>query len=488
MTDKPQFKIYFSDFFGVTPKKIEEYGAFNISLINDLPLFVDPFLLFNSENEEYRVQHDQLIKYMVFLKGKSKQNLPKGLVQAWYYFPEVKQNWLGFSKTGNNGRGLGQEFAVSLKNNLTSIFSDFGEEENSHTQLGKLTLIKNGVGKDQISDFTCNLIRGFLAKYTQDFAEKNIARSKLKVFNIPKARFNFQTETWASGKFLLPRYGNDFVLLTPIDILTKDEAWISHRGFIEDFSGIVESVSNEQLRVQISRYLADELPIDPTLAEREVAIEKAARRFPFLMDEYVRKKERDGSGARESSAEKVQAAQQIFVNSLYTLTRLLGGTKFYETKPNSREEGLRRISFLKHVIEKQDGYRLFYVKGKPVSRESDLQVMFKLTWFASEFSSDAEVNNGRGSADFQVSYGSADKTIIEFKLAKNSQLEKNLLHQSEIYSDAARATHPPIKAILFFNDRELVKTRSLLSKHGLDNCHDVVLIDARRQDSASKAG
>ena len=48
-----ELKIYFSDFFDVDEDIIESYGAVNISLINDMPLFVDPFLLFNSENPEY---------------------------------------------------------------------------------------------------------------------------------------------------------------------------------------------------------------------------------------------------------------------------------------------------------------------------------------------------------------------------------------------------------------------------------------------------
>lgn len=42
-----ELKIYFSDFFNVDEDIIESYGAVNISLINDMPLFVDPFLLFN---------------------------------------------------------------------------------------------------------------------------------------------------------------------------------------------------------------------------------------------------------------------------------------------------------------------------------------------------------------------------------------------------------------------------------------------------------
>ena len=47
-------KIYFSDVFGLQPDLLEDYGAFNIALINDLPLFVDPFLLYDSQNDTHR--------------------------------------------------------------------------------------------------------------------------------------------------------------------------------------------------------------------------------------------------------------------------------------------------------------------------------------------------------------------------------------------------------------------------------------------------
>ena len=56
--------IYFSDYFNVNKNTINEYGAINISLINDLPLFIDPFLLFNSEKEEYQLIHKDIINYI----------------------------------------------------------------------------------------------------------------------------------------------------------------------------------------------------------------------------------------------------------------------------------------------------------------------------------------------------------------------------------------------------------------------------------------
>ena len=61
-------KVLFSDFFRVDSDAVEQYGAFDISLLADLPLFVDPFLLFNSKKPEYRQLHDKIIRYLRFLR------------------------------------------------------------------------------------------------------------------------------------------------------------------------------------------------------------------------------------------------------------------------------------------------------------------------------------------------------------------------------------------------------------------------------------
>src|SRR4051812_12025793 len=100
--------IYFSDIFSIQPEVLEEYGAFNISLVNDLPLFIDPFLLFQSEDPDHRVLHDAILTYLRFLKATSAAGpIDDGLLKAWFCFKEVKQSWLGFSAAGNGGSGLG---------------------------------------------------------------------------------------------------------------------------------------------------------------------------------------------------------------------------------------------------------------------------------------------------------------------------------------------------------------------------------------------
>ncbi len=63
--------IYFSDFFGVATEILEEYGAFNVSVIIDLPLFIDPFSLFDSEDEHFNELLKDIIRYVKVLRDVS---------------------------------------------------------------------------------------------------------------------------------------------------------------------------------------------------------------------------------------------------------------------------------------------------------------------------------------------------------------------------------------------------------------------------------
>ena len=158
-------KVYFSDFFGCDPDVIEKYGALNVSLVADLPLFIDPFLLFHSKKPEYKQLHQEMIAYVAFLRNKAAAGpVPDSLLKAWYTFREVKQTWLGWSLEGNDGRGLGMKFARSLHKNLNRVFANFGEEDvNVAAHIEKVCLFNSGVGRDNISDFTTNLIKKYSA-------------------------------------------------------------------------------------------------------------------------------------------------------------------------------------------------------------------------------------------------------------------------------------------------------------------------------------
>lgn len=151
---------------------------------------------------------------------------------------------------------------------------------------------------------------------------------------------------------------------------------------------------------------------------------------------------------------------------------------FFHEKDDTFEEAYKRVSYLKQVIENNNGYKVFYLNGVPVKRESDLQLMFRLTWFASISDVNSEVDNGRGPVDYKISRGSKDKTLVEFKLASNSKLKQNLANQVKIY-ESANETKKSIKVILYFNDTELSKLIKIFKELGVKQSKELVIIDAR---------
>ena len=479
-------RIYFTDFFGVSPALVEEYGAFNVSLINDLPLFIDPFLLFDSQNPQYVALHEDIIRYVKFLRDVSLDtSATPGLLAHWFRFPEVRQNWLGFSRAGNGGSGLGADFAAALHRNLQHIFRDFGQETVSRgSHLEKLCLINDGVGRDHLSDFTTNLIKGFLLEYTQAFAQQHLDPSLRRTFAIDNVRFDYDTRRWQGARYDLPAFGRDFVLLTPKDILTKDEAWINRGELLNDFHDIYTALPDNQLRSQVGEYFVRRLSKDPKSKEKRDAAAATIEQFPQILDYYIKDKEESGDEAHKVSGLKVRETEVQFIEQLQAFVGShLAGTAFYELG-DSFEEALKRVHFLKDVIENKDGYRVFYMKGKPIKREETLQLLFRLTWYATSFDVNREVNNGRGPVDFKVSKGSADKTLVEFKLASNSKLERNLKNQVRVY-EAANNTAKSIKAVMYFSDAEFNKVQTTLRGLGLAGRRDVVLLDARDDNKPS---
>jgi ASC-1-like (ASCH) protein len=404
-------KIYFTDFFNVSPATLEKYGAFNISLINDLPLFIDPFLLFGNKKKEYQELHKSILKYLSFLKSKSEVGITElSQIKSWYLFPEIKQNWFGYSKIGNSGSGLGVKFGKAMSSSMHIVFDDLGKEQiTQSSHLEKTGLFEIGVGKDNISDFTTNLTKDFLLSYTERFAIKNIASELLQKVKVEKVYFDYKLERWMPKEFTLPFIFNDFVVLTPRDILTKDDNWINSNDLRGNFNRICNSIPNDQLRNEIFNYFGKSLPKPPrkkknTQKEITNAIQETIRQFPEIIKWYIKQKEENKEGAKNISELKVLEVETIFIHQITSFVEtLLKETQFYNIQPESSfEESLKRVHYLKNVIENNDGYRLFYIDKKPIKREDDLQIIYRLTWFASDFEVNREPNNGRGPVDYII--------------------------------------------------------------------------------------
>jgi hypothetical protein len=479
--------VYFSDRFRVSPDVLDKYGAFDISVVSDLPLFIDPFLLFNSRKRKYQALHESIIEYLRFLKSKANANLTKGLINGWYRFPEVRQNWLGFVEGGNAGHGLGRGFAADLNAALVSLLPDFGSETvTESTHLEKLALIRSGVGRDTISDFTTNLIKHFLCDYTQMFTRKYIDEDLSRDFVVGRVAFNRQTETWMSGTYRLPNLDGDFVLLTPKDLLTRDDTWINHTDMVYSFHQLLTAVDDAQLRAQVQNYLARRLSQDPIPKELKEAQARTIREFPILVDLYIKAKEDDRDEASSVSAERTADTRSVLVSQVQAAAADIATKTTIYTEPwSSYDEAREAAAVFKHYVEHQDGYKLINRgDGKPFASEKEVQTFFGLLLARSRFDVNREPNNGRGPVDFKISSRAHDKALIEFKLAKSSSLKRNLQKQVEIYK-IANKTPNAMKVVIAYTAAEMEKVDRVLDELDLAGDASIVIVDARSDNKPS---
>jgi hypothetical protein len=397
-----------------------------------------------------------------------------------------------FSLVGNGGSGLGIDFARELHRNLGAVFNDFGGEsitESSH--LEKVCLIADGVGRDNISDFVANLIQDFLCRYTEEFARDHLSKAQVRDVPIDRAAFSFNTESWQRRTYRLPWHEGDFIILTPKDMLTRDDTWINRGDMIAGFEQIPAAIPDAQLRASVENYFYLALSRrpkpkkPPSTRERHAAAADTIREFPKLIDYYIRLKEMTGDEAADVSAEKVLRTEMFFSQRMREILQpQLEKTDFYQIAGGTYAEAYTRLAYLKHAIEDQGCWRIFYDKeGKPVEREKDIQILFRLVWFGTRSDIGPEANDGRGPVDFKVSRG-RHKTLVEMKLAKNSKLESNLQKQVEVYQAAADAERG-IKAIIYFNYEQLARVRAILRRLKLEDSHDIVLLDARSDNKPS---
>ena len=344
-----------------------------------------------------------------------------------------------------------------------------------------------------VSDFTTNLAKLYLCNYTQDFAVEYLKPSQRKQVAVRNVRFNYRTKSWENHVFELPWYRDDYVILCPVNVLTRTQNWINRTDLINNFEAIATSLPDRQLVAQVNSYLRRALDPEATAKERDKqrkrAIDRLLTDYPQIIDYYIRQKEDTGDEAHDLSAEEVDAAIGLFVNGISDFSKLLAkSTEFYSARESTYAETHKKVKYLKDFIEHKGGHRIFWVDRKPIRREADVQLLFKLVWYGSPSDVSSEVNDGRGPVDAKISHGSQDKTLVEFKIGSNRNLKRNLENQTEIYEKASGA-EKSIKVIVFFDQGQERRVKKILKEIEIQDDPDVVLVDARADNkpSGSKA-
>ena len=251
----------------------------------DIPVCIDPFLLYKSRDESLRVLHDGLLavfRHAFTLYEASDRKSLDRLID----FPEVNAIGFGYSRGGIHGSGLGWHL-----NQLVVDLLQSSEEVRARglRHVEELQLLSVGVGPDRVSDIAAGVLKSALINYTQEQAQ--LWRIPIAAA-VPVAHYlDLHDMEWRDGYFDLPvnPLNGRGLLLVPRRIV-RLLPWINYQDFY----------SNE---AKVFLPPAPRLPRYPGMSKaKSLEIAKAElvqklRQAPVVLEQYVGRKERDAAKA-----------------------------------------------------------------------------------------------------------------------------------------------------------------------------------------------
>ncbi|WP_082792038.1 hypothetical protein [Sulfurovum riftiae] len=128
----------------------------------DLPLYVDPFLLWKSPSQQDNALHTTIINSFNHLNYLIKKKREDEAVSLLVDISECHEVGLGVSQT-RRGTKISKKQAKDILNLFQDIpeYSQFG-----FTHFEIIQLYISGISKDRISDIACNYLKSFLIDYT----------------------------------------------------------------------------------------------------------------------------------------------------------------------------------------------------------------------------------------------------------------------------------------------------------------------------------
>lgn len=401
----------FSDYFKISKNVMDENGIYDISIVSDTPVFIDPFLLYVSNKLEYQNAHEQIMKYLLFLCKKVKTNEnEKSLKKKYFYFKEPKQNWFGFSEYGNSGRGLNKDFADKFYVNLKKHLSYIEDENFSHFE--ELIIFEEGFGKDSVSDFTTKLILPFLLDLTEKFAKNYIDESLCNRFLIKKAYFDFEKEEWCDKEYYLPSYNNDFIILTPTDIIVENDDFLSRNDLLRFITYSSVRIPDSRLRDHVNEYLSKMLDDRLSKEEKKNLTDELLDEHPEIISFYTSEREKESDEAIQENKEFISKLELILDENVQSVISFLENeTEFYNMDNTTKESVFARLEILDYCLQRF-GNQLFYVKGKFVGKKF-ASVLVNRLWKGS--------SSAKSNVDFRFTFNSpVEKTLSNFDYSKGT--------------------------------------------------------------------
>lgn len=467
--------VLFSTHFGLPADALDSAGLLDPILNSDTKLFIDPLLLWKSRNADIvatgRDAVDAAFNDVIGLLDISAAEGDaawKGAYRA-LNLDERPETSLGYGAAGTSGSSRPPKLRNAILRTAKEIIT-LGERNPSMIPL--MGLFEEGVGPDTLSDMTTNFLLPTLGTITERFCLAN---------GVPTSRrgARFGDRELPDN----PYHPGTPVLLVPRDILRD----LPLAADWSDVSRVVMEV--REIRDAVNRMFGN-------IARASVSQKKAAlRRVAFSSPRLLRKLIDAVSSASESYDEKAD------LDGYYQFRRILSAdpTPFVGmlTKPAVRDAAALAatvrtiIASFGSMVEDNNLWELLWNGGTPRHERASQLLFFAVANVMCAVNGvdiSPETNSGGGPVDFKFSTGYHGRLLVELKLSKGA-----VVHGYRTQLDAYRAAARTRAAIFVVIDvggmggklRTIERLRDAALSRG-ETASEIVVIDARRQASASK--
>jgi hypothetical protein len=200
-------------------------------LEEDIPLYLDPFLLWSSGDAEYRQLHEQLVGFLAQFGQLALDGRESAAQQLLLTCEEPRELGLGYAQGSKRGSFIGPataQMAVRLYIDTPQLH----DERLEHIE--ELGLFLPRIAEDRISDLTACVLREFLVRFTEEQA---------RIHGVPSLRFRIppvwdsEVGEWRTGLTAHLPYHPDTqspLLFAPLDLL-RHLPWINYPDYYKSY-------------------------------------------------------------------------------------------------------------------------------------------------------------------------------------------------------------------------------------------------------------
>lgn len=161
MKGVPIVRPRLTDYYGILISQTEADFAIPF-LDEDIPLYLDPFLLWRSPSQQDNALHTALINSFNHLGHLEKQGNHSRAIETLTALSECDEVGFGHSHT-REGRRIGRATA----DEVLDLFRSIPEyEKRGFVHFEEIQFFVDHISKDRISDIACNFLKSFLIDYT----------------------------------------------------------------------------------------------------------------------------------------------------------------------------------------------------------------------------------------------------------------------------------------------------------------------------------